>query len=115
MNNHAFAGLLAPVFFLSLATCAHYTPYQYDNGDDYYVEGLRRVVDTRGNIGYEDEAGILVISPRYKCAFPFMEGKAKVADICETREVPGSRGEHHEWVSDNWYFIDRNGRKAVPQ
>jgi hypothetical protein len=93
--------------FLLVCACSPVTPFQYDNGDDYFREGLRRVVDKNGKIGYVDEAGKIVIRPRFSCAFPFQNGRAKVADICET--VPVS-SEHSEWKSEKWYFIDRNGK-----
>ena len=35
----------------------HYRAFQYDNGDDYVSEGLYRIVDRKGRIGYADETG----------------------------------------------------------
>lgn len=28
--------------------------------------------------------------------------------------VEGSRGEYNYWESDNWYYIDKRGRKTDP-
>lgn len=42
---------------LLLAGCSssrHYRTFQYDNGDDYVSEGLYRIVDRKGHIGYAD-------------------------------------------------------------
>ena len=40
---------------LLLCSCGsskHYGAFQYDNGDDYVSEGLYRIVDRKGHIGY---------------------------------------------------------------
>lgn len=85
-----------------------YPAFHFDNGDDYVVEGLSRIVDEQGRIGYADEKGNTVIAPRFKCAFPFENGKAKVADTGENRRYDA---EHSYWESDGWYYIDKTGRK----
>lgn len=46
----------------------HYRAFQYDNGDDYVSEGLYRIVDRKGRIGYADETGKTVIRPRFPSA-----------------------------------------------
>lgn len=92
--------------------CArHYTVFQYDNGDDYSSEGLYRIVDRKGRIGYADKEGKTVIRPRFAFGYPFEGGRAKVTDSGQRKEVPGSGGEYHYWESDGWYYIDRNGNK----
>lgn len=88
-----------------------YPAFQYDNGDDYVRDGLYRIVDERGRIGYADEKGNTGITPRFSFGFPFENGKAKVTDCGQMKEVEGSRGEYHYWESDDWYFIDKSGRK----
>ena len=71
--------------------CAgHYAAFQYDNGDDYVSEGLYRIVDRKGRIGYADETGKTVIRPRFAFGYPFEGGKAKVTDSGERKEVAGS-------------------------
>ena len=87
----------------------HLSAFQYDNGDDYVSEGLYRIVDRKGRIGYADETGRTVIRPRFAFGYPFEGGKAKVTDSGERKEVAGSGGEHWYWESDDWYYIDRNG------
>ncbi len=67
--------------------------FQYENGNDYVSEGMYRIVDQRGRIGYADESGRAVIKPRFAFGFPFENGKAKVTDKGEMKEVPGSDGE----------------------
>lgn len=89
-----------------------YRAFQYDNGDDYVRDGLYRIVDERGRIGYADEEGMTVITPRFAFGFPFENGKAKVTDAGQWKEVAGSRGEYHYWESDDWYYIDKTGRES---
>lgn len=84
-----------------------YPAFQFDNGDDYVVEGMYRIVDHQGRIGYADETGATIITPRFKFAHPFQNGKAKVTDSGE--KIPD--GEHYFWNSPNWYYIDKTGRK----
>lgn len=88
-----------------------YPAFQYDNGDDYVKDGLYRIVDERGKIGYANGNGHTVITPRFAFGFPFENGKAKVTDSGEEKDVEGSRGEYHYWDSDEWYYIDKTGRK----
>lgn len=85
-----------------------YPAFHFDNGDDYVVDGMYRIIDEQGRIGYADENGNTVIAPRFKCAFPFEDGKAKVADTGEERRYDA---EHWYWESDDWYYIDKTGRK----
>ncbi len=87
-----------------------YAVYQYDNGDDYFSEGLQRIVDKDGKIGFRDSIGKIVISPRYAFAFPFKDGYAKVTDTGHMEAVDNT-GEYHRWVSDSWYYIDKTGTK----
>ena len=86
--------------------------YRLDNGPDYAREGLFRIVAEDGTIGFADTLGRVAIAPRFRFAFPFERGLAKVTDKGEAREVPGSEGEKHYWESDEWYFIDKRGERA---
>lgn len=88
-----------------------FKPFQFDNGDDYVRDGLYRIVDKDGRIGYADESWNTVITPRFAFGFPFENGKAKVTDFGQEKEVEGSRGEYHYWESDDWYYIDKTGRR----
>jgi hypothetical protein len=81
--------------------------FWYDNGPDPLAEGLFRIVK-EGKIGYANEQGQVVITPQYACAFPFQNGKAKVAYQCETF----SEGEHSRWESQAWTQIDKQGNKT---
>ncbi len=82
--------------------------YPFDNGPDYPQEGMFRIVED-GKIGYVRASdGKIVIAPKYACAYPFEDGKAKVTDECEVIK----EGEHSVPQSDSWYYIDHRG-KAV--
>lgn len=75
--------------------------FNYDNGPDYPSEGLFRIVSETGLIGYSDVNGNIVISPIYKFAYPFKNGKAKVAsEGCAVQQK-----EYVRWEGDKWYYI----------
>lgn len=72
-------------------------PYIFDNGPDYFEEGLARFVD-KGKIGFHDEALNIVIPAQYDFAFPFQGGVAKVGTHCATRW----HGEHSSVYCRKW-------------
>jgi hypothetical protein len=82
-----------------------YEVFNYDNGPDYPSEGLFRIVKN-GKIGYADATTYaIVIEPRFDCAFPFENGKAKVSNQCQTVKD----GEKSIWTSELWQYIDKSG------
>ena len=56
---------------------------------------------------YLNEQGNVVIKPQFKFAFPFEGNRAKVTLTGEQKAIPD--GEHHEWVSDKWQYINKKG------
>lgn len=86
--------------------------FKYDSGPDYVREVLFRITDDNGLIGFADTLGNVIIKFRFKFAFPFENEVAKVTDIGEERDVPGSNGEKHYWNSSDRYYINRNGENA---
>lgn len=78
--------------------------FWFDNGPDPVAEGLFRIRKD-GKIGYANQKGEVVIAPQYTCAFPFDNGKAKVAYQCETI----ADGEHARWESQAWMYINQKG------
>lgn len=110
--NKIIIYLSAVLLLCSCGSARHYAAFQYDNGDDYVSEGLYRIVDRKGRIGYADETGKTVICPRFAFGYPFEGGKAKVTDKGVMKEVSGSGREYHYWESDEWYYIDRKGNKT---
>ncbi|HLO54704.1 MAG TPA: WG repeat-containing protein [Saprospiraceae bacterium] len=77
-----------------------------DNGPDYVVEGLFRVM-RNGKIGYANKQGEIVIPCQFDCAYYFENGKAKVSNNCKRIK----EGEYHRWISDDWYYIDKQGNR----
>ena len=84
--------------------------YIFDNGPDYTSEGLFRV-RRNGKIGFANENGEVVIPCVYECALPFNDGRAKVALSCTQSVHDGEGCQHEAPISDEWYFIDRTGKK----
>lgn len=78
MKNTGCSLLLA-LLLCGCAASPAVVPFHYDNGPDYVREGLYRIVDDRGRMGYADESGRVVIAPRFAFALPFEGGKAKNA------------------------------------
>jgi hypothetical protein len=82
-----------------------YDIFNIDNGPDYTSEGIYRIVKN-GRIGYVDSiSSKVLIEPKFDCAYPFKNGKAKVS-------VNGKKvydGEHYTWESNDWYYIDKKG------
>lgn len=84
-----------------------YEVFPYDNGPDYPSEGLFRIMKD-GKIGYADAITYaIVIPPQFDCAYPFENGKAKVSTDCKTV----TEGEHREWRSDVWQYVDKKSLK----
>lgn len=81
----------------------------FDNGTDYFVEGLARTV-RNGKVGFVDEELAEVVPPSWDFAFPFESGLAVVCSGCTSRPV----GEHSEMVGGEWGYIDSKGRVVVP-
>ena len=85
-----------------------YKVFPYDNGPDYASDGLFRILENN-KIGFADATtGKIVIEPEFDCAFPFENGVARVSVDCRRQ----SDGEHSTWLSDNWFYIDKAGKKV---
>ncbi len=82
--------------------------FMVDNAPDELSDGMRRVVLNK-KIGYMGKNYLVVIPPQFECAYPFENGKAKVALNC-TQKV---QEEHTEWTSDSWFYIDKQGKKIL--
>lgn len=83
--------------------------YKYDNGPDYIREGLFRIMDEDGWIGFADSLGNVVIKPQFKFATSFENGKAQATTSGDTI----NDGEHSFWKSDEWQLIDHKGDKMI--
>ena len=62
-------------------------------------------VNNTGLIGFADTLGNIIITPKYKFAYPFTDGKAKVTDrgrlIIDSEDFES----HKYWQSDKWFLI----------
>ena len=84
-----------------------FRPFIFDNGPDYPAEGVLRIVNAAGLIGYADTAtGRVVLPPQYEAAFPFEHGRARVGSRCRLVQ----EGEHWYWDCATWQSIDHQGR-----
>jgi hypothetical protein len=85
-----------------------YKVFSYDNGPDEVSDGLFRIMENN-KIGFADSlTGKVIIKPQFECAFHFENEVAQVSIDCKTQ----SDGEHNTWVSNNWYYIDKTGKKV---
>jgi len=84
-------------------------PLVFDNGPDYFQEGLARFTRA-GKVGFFDRRGKVAIEPQYTWAMPFSEGRAAVCEGCTERQ----EGEHRSVQGGRWGFIDRRGRLVIP-
>lgn len=99
--------------WLFLVSCVpgSYTVYRYDNREDIYHDGMRRIVNKHGRIGYANQAGKVVVKPKYVFGYPFENGHAKVTKKGMPSTPPPSPGSMHpSWESNKWYYIDKQGK-----
>lgn len=82
----------------------------FDNGPDYFNEGLTRVLRNR-KMGYANEKGEVVIPCQYAFAKWFQNGVAEVTfEAKQYRDVD----EHLRVESDSWFEIDKQGNRTTP-
>lgn len=87
--------------------------YKYDNGPDYSSDGLFRIVDDQGLIGFADTLGRVVVSPQFKYAFPSINGKAKVTKSGVLKIDSLSTDPHEYWESEDWYYIETKNQNNL--
>jgi len=78
--------------------------YSFDNGPDYFEEGLSRYLEG-DKIGYIDEDLNVVIPAQFDGAFPFKNGVAKVCVGCERSRVDGPSA----LEGGKWGLVDKEG------
>jgi len=87
-----------------------YRPFFYDNGADYFSEGMRRFVKN-GKVGFADRNGTIVIKPEYDFASPFNYGYAAYCNGCEWEKT---EEEHKAIVGGTWGVINFKGEIVQP-
>lgn len=83
--------------------------FTYDNGPDYFSEGLARFVEN-SKFGFFDASCNKVISANYDFAFPIQEGFSLVCNGCESV----SDGEHSSIHGGKYGMIDKTGKIVIP-
>ena len=84
-------------------------PYIFDNGPDYYEEGLARFVE-KGKVGFNNKSLEKVIPARFDYINPFVQGRAAFCVGCEKQ----MSGEYFTMVGGRWGYIDVNGVEVIP-
>jgi hypothetical protein len=80
----------------------------FDNGPDYFVEGVARYIGDDEKFGFMDEKLQISIPAQFTFAFPFKNGRASVCNGCIKQNV----GEHSSYSGGEWFVIDKRGRRA---
>jgi hypothetical protein len=83
----------------------------FDNGPDYFVEGLARS-PRGGKVGFVNEELELVVPRLWEFASPFEGGFARVCSGCSIEY--DDEDSHGYLAGGAWGIIDRTGRVAVP-
>ena len=83
----------------------------FDNGADYFREGLTRSL-VKGKIAYYNQAFELVIPPKYDWGWPFSGGRALVCSGCSIQK-PDQSG-HKPVEGGVWGYINKEGEEVVP-
>lgn len=86
--------------------------YCYDNGADYFQEGLARYINAKGKFGFMDRNLKVKIAAQFTFVFPFENGFAKACQNCKKEKIQNS--EHSTMVGGEWVIINKNG-KTVKQ
>lgn len=87
-----------------------YQPFMYDNGPDYFVEGLRRFVKN-GKIGFADRNGKVIIEPKHDFVDYFNYGYASFCDGCDWEKTDD---EHKSIVGGKWGMMNARGETVPP-
>ncbi|MEJ5049487.1 WG repeat-containing protein [Chryseobacterium culicis] len=87
-----------------------YKAFLYDNGADYFSEGLRRLVKN-GKVGFADRNGKIVIEAEHDFASPFNYGYAAFCDGCDWEKT---NDEHRSIVGGKWGVMNGKGQTVQP-
>ena len=86
-------------------------PFSFDNGPDYFKEGLARF-NLNGKLGFFDKTGKIIIKAQFDFAEPFHDGLAAVCIGCRSEII--DHGEHSVMVGGLWGYINQRNRIIVP-
>lgn len=95
MNNH---------FYYVRRDGKYIQTLTYDNGADYFSDGLART-RINGKVGFFNTNLDIVLKPIYDFAFPFHKGVAEICTGCTEKKT----GEHTMLDGGQWQKINREG------
>lgn len=84
-------------------------PYIFDNGPDYFEDGLFRFVEN-GKIGFANAIGQKIISAHLDFARPFSEGLSAFSVGGKSEKWDE---EHSSWKGGLWGFINKKGKIVI--
>ena len=87
-----------------------YRPFFYDNGADYFSEGVRRFVKN-GKVGFVDRNGTVIIKPEHDFVSSFNYGYAAFCDGCDWEKT---EDEHKAIVGGTWGMMNFKGEIVQP-
>jgi len=97
-TNHA-------IFYVSKTGKVKRT-FLFDNGADYFKEGLARTI-SKGKYGFMNDKLEILIKPQFDFVYPFSDGKARFCNGCKKK----SDGEEHStMVGGKWGYVDKDGK-----
>ncbi len=79
----------------------------FDNGSDYFKDGLTRFLDENNKFGFMDKSLKVIIPAKYKHARPFQNGNAEVCNNCvSTKDIKSE----YSYIQGDWFLIDKTGK-----
>ena len=112
-DKDGLASLYAAGQFYYLRRDGHYLPViTFDNGADYFIEGLTRAV-IDGKLGYHDTSLQPAFPARFDWGWPFENGSAQVCEGCRPGEP--DINDHIPMVGGRHFRIDRQGNQLPGQ
>ncbi len=86
-------------------------PFIFDNGPDYFIEGLSRFVQ-HGKIGFINEKYEIIIPAQFDFVRPFNKGMAAFCTGCQTVKFDD---EHSIIRGGTWGYINKEGHILIDQ
>lgn len=89
-------------------------PFWFDNGPDYFSEGLMRFVGNNNKVGFADKNGNIVIEPKHDFVDFFQYGYADFCNGCRWEYASKDDYEHRVVVGGTWGKINKKGEIVKP-
>lgn len=86
-----------------------FEPYLFDNGMDYFSQGLMRFVQN-GKVGFVNKKGKVKIPAIHDYATPFENGYSDFCDGCTEKCVTEDNCEHKIMVGGKWGKMNKRGK-----